>query len=617
MLVSSIVFILLATLPLASLAAGTDSLHTTRIDAIQAAKQAYTDSLFTVSLQSEQITDSTATDIFYHHFYTGINLIETNQIQQGLAHLFKAIDLDKKHIDPHLTAAALYKISNIYQASEQYQQAYTLLLEAHKLNPDNTTYLESLAWFELATDSNSDAIRLFTRLNKIDPYESSYLYGLAKAYSADKKYNKAFKALDKYKALEGNSIELLTQYSETSFLAKQHQTAINEINAFATDHPDQYLDAHLLLSQYYNLIGDNSHMIATLDNLNALYPNNPSILLAISDYYKKTGDDSTQTHYALQAAFSPSTNPKSAAQIIRPSLSQALQNDNTHLVYTLLDSLNNLHPDNPHIISLSAETFKAIPDTLRWKDTLYKLRNFSHDEKIDFDIISIEQAQGNFQTLKSLTADCYKKYKTDIWAYFNIVSYGINDNVDSLIITARHHLPNITDLNTKSNVYQLLADAYYSKGNDSIATILYDSCLHYNPKNSGALNNLAYNITKHPDGNLVLAEKYATKALDIDPNSTTILDTYAWILFLQRQYPLSKIYFDKLVRIEQEQQLTTSPEVLYHRGALCLEMGDITCAKQLYNEALQLIKTHYTDKGKTINEPHIIDIMTLWLEQNP
>ena len=58
----------------------------------------------------------------------------------------------------------------------------------------------------------------------------------------------------------------------------------------------------------------------------------------------------------------------------------------------------------------------------------------------------------------------------------------------------------------------------------------------------------------------------AAKALEIEPESIYILDTYSWILFLQGDNFLSEFYFDKLLRVEKEQGQQPSIETLYHIG---------------------------------------------------
>lgn len=134
----------------------------------------------------------------------------------------------------------------------------------------------------------------------------------------------------------------------------------------------------------------------------------------------------------------------------------------------------------------------------------------------------------------------------------------------------------------------MIGDIYSSQNQDSLAMTMYDSCLVYDPNNSGALNNVAYNITKQPNPDLKKAEKMAAHALEIDPESIYILDTYAWILFLRGDNFLSEFYFDKLLRVEKAQNTEPTIETLYHIGCLYLKTNRIEQAKQMWQKALDI-----------------------------
>lgn len=95
-----------------------------------------------------------------------------------------------------------------------------------------------------------------------------------------------------------------------------------------------------------------------------------------------------------------------------------------------------------------------------------------------------------------------------------------------------------------------------------------------------AYNNYAYGMTKHgtPE-DLNRAEEMARKAVQYDSENGSFLDTYAWILYLKKAYPLAKIYMERAISKEEE------PDPLYYE-----HYSDILFALGEYEKALQALR---------------------------
>jgi tetratricopeptide (TPR) repeat protein len=141
---------------------------------------------------------------------------------------------------------------------------------------------------------------------------------------------------------------------------------------------------------------------------------------------------------------------------------------------------------------------------------------------------------------------------------------------------------------------------------------MYDSCLVYNANNANVLNNVAYNITKQPNPDLKKAEKMAAKALELEPDNTYIIDTYAWILFLLGDNFLSEFYFEKLIRLENTNGSEPNIETLYHIGCLYIKTNRIDKAKVLWKKALDI----YNQNPDNFKEKEIIQTIITFFENN-
>ena len=89
-----------------------------------------------------------------------------------------------------------------------------------------------------------------------------------------------------------------------------------------------------------------------------------------------------------------------------------------------------------------------------------------------------------------------------------------------------------------------IAEIFLLQGNEEMAAVKYDSILKQEPNNVPVLNNLAYLLIKRNKYDEAL--ELAKRAVDIEPNYSSIQDTYATALFKSGQYAEALKVFEKL-----------------------------------------------------------------------
>ena len=576
------------------------------------AHEEYADSMFRAQIAEEQLTDSTLADRLYYNLFKAKEYQIKQQNNKALNLLVTNIQLDSTASYPEIYASSAYMIHQIFYSAQQYSEAFHFIKLAYQHNPNNTVYLQNLAWMEYGFQQYNLAIKHFKELNKRLPYNSKNIYSLCQIYLQDQQYKKALNELEKYQFLEGHSVQILNQRAEIYLRADKPQNAEKEIINYMKQYPEDYFEASFLLANIYKIKGENEKILAIYNQLNEKYPNNGSVLLSLAQYYKDSNDDLYE-RYTIDAVKSTLFNAIDATKIIRPVLSGYVQKEDTTNIYPILSMLEQIYPNETPIIELKADVFKALKDTINWRTTLYELRKIKNkDELLDFELVTLAESLQDNQEIYKLTEEGYNKYQNDKWAYYYIISLVKNDMTDSLINKSMSILPKITTPNIKSRIYQMIGDTYSNQNQDSLAMVMYDSCLVYDPNNSGALNNVAYNITKQPNPDLKKAEKMAAKALELDPESIYVLDTYAWILFLRGDNFLSEFYFDKLLRVEKEQNIEPSIETLYHIGCLYLKTNRLEQAKEMWQKALNI----YNENPDNFNETEIITTIQNFFNNN-
>ena len=121
----------------------------------------------------------------------------------------------------------------------------------------------------------------------------------------------------------------------------------------------------------------------------------------------------------------------------------------------------------------------------------------------------------------------------------------------------------------------------------------YDSALVYNPSNIGALNNYAYYLSVE-QRDLDKAEEMSYKTVKAEPNNSTYLDTYAWILFEKGNYAEARIYIDNAMKSDGGK----SDVIVEHCGDIYFMTGDVEGALGYWKKALEMGSESKTLKQK-------------------
>ena len=105
------------------------------------------------------------------------------------------------------------------------------------------------------------------------------------------------------------------------------------------------------------------------------------------------------------------------------------------------------------------------------------------------------------------------------------------------------------------------------------------------PNNTGVLNNLAYVLALN-DIRLTDALTLAQKALELSPNNPTMMDTYGFVLYKNRDYERALEYLSA-ARQQFEQSEAGVPSEIYEQIAMVKEvLGLKNEAKKAYQQAL-------------------------------
>ena len=121
--------------------------------------------------------------------------------------------------------------------------------------------------------------------------------------------------------------------------------------------------------------------------------------------------------------------------------------------------------------------------------------------------------------------------------------------------------------------------AYEKKGDLKNMSIDFERMINFDPYNSIALNAYGYSLTLHHK-QLGYAEKLIRKAIDIDPGNAAILDSLAWVLYLEGSYKDAYKYASLAYIKDQD------PEIVLHYYKILLKNGLKQKAEKILEQSL-------------------------------
>ena len=121
--------------------------------------------------------------------------------------------------------------------------------------------------------------------------------------------------------------------------------------------------------------------------------------------------------------------------------------------------------------------------------------------------------------------------------------------------------------------------AYEKKGAINLMSMDFEKMIDFDPYNSIALNAYGYSLSLH-NTQLDYAEELIRRAINIDPGNPAILDSLAWILFLNGSYKDAYKYASLAYSKDQD------PEIVSHYYQILLKNGLTEKAQEILQKSL-------------------------------
>ena len=509
--------------------------------------------------------------------------------QQEKGNLDAAFDLLTHCIEIDSTRSeAFYYLARYYDFLKNKDKALAYSEKAALLEPDNETYLETLANNYISRRKYDQAIDVMERIYSKNRDREDVLSMLVQLYEQQKDYEGAIRTLSRLETLEGKSERLSMAKSELYTRKGDKKAAIREMKQLADQYPND-LNYRCLYGTTLYLNGQQKKALAIYNDVLKKDPDSRNAQMAMLSHYNEINDTVQARIWLERMLMNKNATTQDRVILLRQEIGESERSggDSTRVLSLFRRVLNMPQADaDLAIFCATYMNLKKMPSDSISPVLEHALTLEPTNAAARLQLVSYAWTAGDRDRVISLCQDA-RQYNPDEMAfyYYQGIAYYQKDQLDQALDAFQNGIGVITaqsDPAIVSDFYAVMGDILHQKGLAREAFVAYDSCLVWKDDNIGCLNNYAYYLSELGE-QLDKAEQMSYRTIKAEPKNATYLDTYAWILFMQQRYSEAKIYINQTLQYDND----TSAVLLEHAGDIYYQAGDAAQALTYWQQALE------------------------------
>lgn len=510
--------------------------------------------------------------------------------QQEMGNLTAAFDLLRHARDLNPNAPEVYYLlASYYVDLKDDTRSRAYYERAATLDPENSSYIEKLGQLYVSQKDYPNAINAYEKLYALNKARVDVLQILYQLYGSQNEFQQMINVLNRIEVLEGSSEQISLSKMQIYEQMGEKRKEYDELKSLVDSHPLD-LNYKVMFGNWLLQNGKKKEAVKLYRNVLKEEPTNALAKLSLLDYYRTIGDKATVDVITQELLQSPKTEKETKIALLRQVISsnqQANVSDSAEVMKLFSQALSVPQTDADILMMKAAYmSLKKMP-----KAEINRVYEQAIDVEPDNSRARIALIQNIWDTgdYDKVIAICRpaQEYNPEemVFYYFQgMAQYQKHEN-DAALQTFRKGVSQIkadSNPDVVSDFYALMGEILHEKGRLAESFQAYDSCLQWKPDNIAAMNNYAYYLSE-ANKDLPKAEQLSYKTIKAEPNNSTFLDTYAWILFQQNRYEEAKIYIDQAIRSDS----TLTGVVKEHAGDIYAMTGDIDKALEFWQQSLK------------------------------
>lgn len=554
------------------------------------------------SLMKETLLSAEQQRKYDYFFLEAMRMKGKNEYDAAFGLLQHCLDINPT------ASSALYEISQYYMFLRQVPQGQVALEQAVAFVPDNYWYSQGLVSLYQQQNELDKAAALLEKMVTRFPSKQDPLFSLLDIYSRQEKYNDVISTLNRLEKRLGKNEQLSMEKFRIYLQMKDDKKAFQEIESLVQEYPMD-MRYQVILGDVYLQNGKKQEAYDAYQKVLAVEPDNPMALFSMASYYEQTGQKELYQQQLDTLLLNKKVTSDTKISVMRQVIAENEQSsakDSTQVI-ALFDRMMKQDMDDPQIPMLYSQYLLSKNMEQEAVPVLEQVVDLDPTNKAArLMLVSAAVKKEDYKQIIKVcepgieaTPDALELY------YYLAIAYHQAEQGDSVLSVCNRALEHITPDTRKeviSDFYSIMGDIYHTKKQMTEAYAAYDSALVYNSSNIGALNNYAYYLSVERR-DLDKAEEMSYKTVKAEPNNSTYLDTYAWILFEKGNYAEARIYIDNAMKNDGEK----SDVIVEHCGDIYFMTGDVEGALKYWKKALEMGSESKTLKQKIEKKKYIAE----------
>ena len=448
---------------------------------------------------------------------------------------------------------SMFELSEQYYNAGRFEEAFDMIQQAAKLDPENKWYQMRLGLFYRNLDQYDDFISLYEGLTKEFPDDPEMLSELIDAYLVTEKYSKAIEKMDLLEQIIGEN-EFITEQRLNIYKRQgNNKKLVSELEKLIEQDPKN-TRYYSMLAQVYDENGKEKEALKIYEKIKELNPDNPYINISLLEFYEKNGDNDKAFNELLSAIRNKNLDITTKANTYDYWMNkhQSAANINEQ-AQQCGEAFIETHPDIKLGYLILGSYYIVNENAVKSKELYQRALAIDSTDFYGWQNLIISESRLNEnEAVRDHAVAALKYYPMQpVFYWYAGVANAVLDNNEDAITYLEKGRRYTSEKLQMANFDAFLGDLYHQQGDEEKAFDAYERTLRNDPNNILVLNNYAYYLAvKNQD--LDKALEMSTKAIAAEPDNPTYLDTHAWVLYMKGDYKEAEKHMKKALKLLKE-----------------------------------------------------------------
>ncbi|MHA4737327.1 tetratricopeptide repeat protein [Dyadobacter sp. MSC1_007] len=525
---------------------------------------------------------------------TGIRLEEESVTAEGMKFMMKdepdrALPIFEKMVqfNPQ-NAAAHYLIASALIKLEKFDDAITSSKKAYDLDKENIFYAQQLAELYAKRRKYPEAAQIYESLVAKNPENIEYGIELAAVYVFNDQFDKAIETYNTLEKSMGVTEEITHQKQQLYLRQNNLDKALAEAKKLIAAEPAEVgyrVELAEMLIAYDRIV----EAVVPLEEALKINPDEAQAHVLLADIYRRNGDVQ-KCNQELKLVFAnPNLDADPKIRVLTGYLTMLKTETELNEAVALAKQLVETHPNESKANVIYGDLLMRQGKKAEARDMYLKAA--SMDPAVFQVWGAILQLDGDLNQVDSMLVHSEKALELfpnqGLFWYSNGTAHLMKKNFKEAISSLEESLKLIGEQPQMVPViHAQLGDAYNGIGEHEKSDAAYELALKANPDNDHVLNNYSYFLSLRKE-KLDLALKMSEKLVQQHQNNPTYLDTYAWVLYIRKDYKKAKEFLEKAMLDSN----SVSGTIVEHYGDVLFKLGERDNAVAQWKKAKRMGET--------------------------